>query len=887
MTPELWQRIKEILQMALEKSPEERSAFIEEAAGGDLILAGEARSFLDHATVGSFLEDPPLEMLAQALGEPVEGSCIGPYRIVRKIEAGGMGEVYEAEQEVPLRRRVALKLIRRGLDTDRVIARFESERQALALMSHPNIAQVFDAGTTMDGRPYFVMELVEGEPVTQYCERRSLSVRDRLELFKQICGGVQHAHQKAIIHCDLKPSNVLVMIQDRRATPKIIDFGIAKAIDPSGQAKLEGKIGTPGYMSPEQRAQEPLDTRTDVYSLGVLLYELLVGELPPDSASTSEPPTRVEWVARPRGGTIRSLPVETASPRKSLREDLDWIIARALKRERAGRYASASELAIDIDRHLRHEPVLAGPPGTAYRFGKFLRRHRVGVAAGALVLLALVLGVTGAGIGLVRARAAEGVARQEARKASQEAETARQVSNFLVGLFEVSDPDSGKNTVTAREILDSGVKKISSELRGQPETRATLMDTMGVVYQSLGLFESAEPLLKESLKLRRERLGDVNADVAKSLNDLGELRRAQGQYPEAEALHRRALGIRERVLEPGHPDLADSYNKLGLVLYNQGRYSDAEPCFQRALLLWKKRNDLRVPTALSHLALLYRDEGKYDRAIPLFEQALAIQEKELAPEHSDIGANLNNLAEIYRSIGRYAKAELLLKRVLAINERMRGPFHPFVTTVQNNLAMVYRTEGKLSEAEVLYRQVLAVDEKTRGPEHPDYATSLNNLAVVYKEQGRYTEAEPMLLRALAIREKALGPWHPHVAVSLNQLGLFYATLRQYAKAESFLKRALAIREKSLAPSHPYLAISLTNLANLYRLERRYDLAEPLLKRALAIWERIPQPNLPDLIATLDADAALLRETGRAAEAAPLALRAKEIRDRLDRENRTP
>jgi len=894
MTPELWQRVKQIFQLALEKSSEEQSAFIDEAAGNDPIVVEEVRSLLAHATSGGIFEASPFELLVQATGELMTGRLIGPYRIVREIEAGGMGEVYEAVQEKPIRRRVALKLIKRGFDTDRVIARFESERQALALMNHPNIAQVFDAGARGDGRPYFVMELVEGEPITDYCARHRLNIRERLDLFKQICAGVQHAHQKGIIHRDLKPSNIMVALLDGKAVPKIIDFGIAKAIDPSGRpfaTKRDERIGTPGYMSPEQTANKDVDTRTDVYSLGVVLNELLVGELPHEIERSGVPPRpsqRIGLLGKRAAEVARDRRTELAALKRQLSGDLDWVVTKALEEDRGRRYASASELAIDIDRHLRSEPVLASPPGTVYRLGKFLRRHRVGVVAGAVAVLALIFGVAGAGIGLVRARRAEGVARQEALKASQEAETARRTSDFLVGLFEVSAPDNTNgNTITAREILDAGSRKIASELQGQPQTRATLLDTMGVVYQSLGLFDSAEPLLKEALVLRRKKFGEINTEVAKSLNDLGELRRALGRYPEAEALHRRALTIREQMLGSKHVDVADSFNKLGLVYYNQGRYTEAEPFFKRALDIWRELGDFHETTALSHLALVYRDEGKYDQAIPLFEHALAIQEKKLSPEHSDIGANLNNLADIYRSIGKYAKAELLLKRVLATNEKMMGMDHPFVTTVMNNLAMVYRAEGKYTEAESLFKRVLAVDEKVRGAEHPDFASSLHNLALVYREQGRYTEAEPLFLRALAIRERRLSPEHPHVAGSLNQLGLLYAAQNRYTKAESLFQRSLAIREKALGPTHPHVAVTLTNLANLYRQQGKYSQAEPLLMRALAVWENLPQPNLLDLITTLEGEAALLRETSRTAEAVRMDSRVREFRAKLDEGRRKP
>jgi len=405
------------------------------------------------------------------------------YRILQKIGEGGMGEVYEAEQEQPVRRRVALKVIKMGMDTKDVVARFESERQALALMDHPGIARVFEAGATERGQPFFVMEFIRGVPITDYCDRNKLRTRDRLELFIQVCVAVQHAHQKGIIHRDLKPTNVLVAVQDEKPMPKIIDFGLAKATaqpltERTVFTELGQLVGTPEYMSPEQVELTglDLDTRTDVYSLGVLLYELLVGALPFDSKELRKagfdglrrkiredeplrPSTRLTSLERESSSNVaKQRKTDPITLSRQLRGDLDWIVMKAIEKDRTRRYASASELAADIHRHLDNQPVLAGPPSSAYRLRKFVARHKVGVAAASLVVFAMLLGITGTTTGLIRAIKAERVAREEA-------EAARQVSEFLEGLFAVSDPGAARgNTITAREILDDGADKISREL---------------------------------------------------------------------------------------------------------------------------------------------------------------------------------------------------------------------------------------------------------------------------------------------------------------------------------------------------------------------------------------------------------------------------------------
>jgi tetratricopeptide (TPR) repeat protein len=873
-------RAKQLFHAALEVAPARRAEFVENEAGGDAALAAEVLSLLAHDNE-SFLPTPAAALIAAALSTPMRGRQVGHYRIVGEIDVGGMGEVYAAVEE-GTGRTVALKLIRRDLDSAEALARFDQERQALAKMNHPNIAQVYGGGVTDGRRPYFAMELVPGRPIVDYCDQERLGLPERLELFMQVCAGIQHAHQKAIIHRDLKPSNVLVTLQDGRAVPKIIDFGIAKTVGRPSLTRLDQRPGTPDYMSPEQRQGQDLDIRTDVYSLGLLLYELLLGVLPP--AESGEPPRPGEHLRRlgDRAAEIAAnRRTDAADLARQLHGDLHWIVVKALEEDRDRRYSSASDLAAELDRHLRSEPVLASPPSSSYRLGKFLRRHRLGVAAGAIAILALATGAIGAGVGFVKARRAQVVATHEARHAGREAETARQVSAFLVDLFQISEPDEAKgNKVTAREILDTGLRRIAVELQGQPEVRATLMDTMGTVYQSLGLFDRAEALLREALALRRRTLGDAHPAVAASLFHLAESLRARAQYPEAEICYRRSLVLRERLLGPRHPDVAESLNGMGLLYYNRGQYPGAESCFQRALTVWQGARDPRVATALSHLALLYRDQGRQDLALSLFERAITAQERQLGPEHSDLLGNLNNLADIYRSTGRYARAEQLLKRVLAVNERIMGPDHPLVSTSLNNLAMVYRAEGRNSEAEKLYLRCLAIDEKARGPDHPDVATSLNNLAVVYREEGRYGLAEPLFLRSLAIREKALPADHPHIAGSMNQLGLLFSAEGRYSEAEALFKQSLASREKVLGPTHPHVAVTLTNLANLY-LARGDDLqAEPLFRRALSIWGKLSQPSQPDLASTLESYARLLRRTHRAGDAATLENRAREIRQSL-------
>jgi tetratricopeptide (TPR) repeat protein len=757
----------------------------------------------------------PTQTLRSEVKDITPGSLIGgKYKLLEELGSGGMGVVYLAEQVEPVERRVALKIIKLGMDTRQVVTRFETERQALAVMDHPNIAKVFDAGATETGRPYFVMELARGIPISDYCDRHKLPTRERLELFIAVCQAVQHAHQKGVIHRDLKPSNILVVIQDDRPVPKIIDFGIAKATDHRlAQRTLfteQGQlIGTPEYMSPEQAEMSGLDvdTRTDIYSLGVILYELLVGLLPFDaqklrSAGFGEIQRIIRETEPPKASTRLSTQKETkaeiAAKRRTdagslvklLQGDLDGISMKAMAKDRTHRYSTASELAADIERHLRHEPVSAGPPSAVYRVRKYIRRHKLGVAAAGAIMLAVLIGTAGTTIGLLRAVRAE-------KKAVEEAATAQKVSDFLVDLFKVSDPSEARgNTITAREILDKGAAQIDQELEAQPLVRARLMETIGTVYRSLGLYEQAKPMLEKALKLKKSIYGDDNLSVADTLHNLGIISDDQGKYEEAASFFRQSLDIRSHKLGPDDPEVARSLNSLAIVYWNQEKYAEAEP---------------------------------------LFERSLAIKEKALGPDHPDLASTLINLGALKH------------------------------------------TQRKYEEAEALFKRALAISEKNLGPEHPDLGTILNNLAALYEDQNRRAEAEPLYLRCLTTWEKALGPNHPDVAIAVHNLANLYRNLGRYAEAEPLYLRSLAIWEKALGPDHPYVGISLRERANLYRDQGRYADAEPLYVRSLRIFQKNPEANRLNTAETLENYILLLRKTDRAQEALNLESRLKGLR----------
>ena len=659
---------------------------------------------------------------------------IGPYRLLERVGEGGMGEVWLAEQTLPIRRQVAVKVIKAGMDTAQVVARFEAERQALALMDHPAIARVFDAGATPQGRPYFAMEYVRGETITAYATRHRLAIRDRLELFLQVCEGVQHAHQKGIIHRDLKPSNVLIGMRDDSPVAKVIDFGVAKATtqtltERTLHTELGAFIGTPEYMSPEQAEFGGLDidTRTDVYALGVILYELLTGTLPFDPKALREqgldkirqtirevdpprPSTRVTTMAQ-SAEAASHVGGDPARLARQLRGDLDWVTMKALSKDRARRYGAVSDLAADLRRHLDDVPVLASPPSVQYRVGKFVRRHRAGVAAAAVLVVLLVA------FAATMAIQAGRIARERDR-ANHEAATATQVSDFLVGLFEVSDPSEARgNTLTAREILDKGAAKIDKGLGGEPAVRARLQRTLGAVYTSLGLFSLADPLLEHAVTIDRRVLGPDHPETVATLYAIGEVRYYQSRFPEAEAAYREVAERRRRVLGQDAKDTIEADMAVATAAFEQRRFDDAER---------------------------------------LFRSVLERQRRVIGEEDPVTLTTMNNMAGMYYMQKRYSEALQLAVTTFEVLRKTLGEDAPRTLGTQHNVATDLDKLGKHDEAEQLYRKTIDAKRRVLGDAHPDTAKTERALAEMYVNLHRYSDAEPLALTAYDAFHRAVG-----------------------------------------------------------------------------------------------------------------------------------
>jgi tetratricopeptide (TPR) repeat protein len=789
VNPERFELVKRLL-LTLEELPaSERSAWLDRACAGDDELREEVESLMTDETPSIMLTGGLATRIAPMMADDraALGRQIGPYRLIDVLGEGGMGVVYRAEQTSPIRREVALKLVPLGMDTSRVVARFESERQALAMMNHPYIAQALEAAAGDDGRPYFVMELVDGEPVTEYCAREKPPLAVRLQLFLQICEAIQHAHQRGIIHRDLKPSNVLLTKQGTNLVPKIIDFGIATAVGETESRKLLSTmagqmIGTPEYMSPEQAGviDAGLDTRTDVYSLGVMLYELVSGRRP------------YELKKRTAIELERALRAPPPAPGLG---DIDAVALMAMERKPDDRYSSVEQLADDVRCVLEHRPVRARTQTWTYRAQKFVRRHAASVATAALVVVLVVIGAIGIVVQRNRAVASELRAVTEATRAKAEAEKASEVSRFLVDLFRESDPANARGaSVTARELLDRGAGRIATELASQDVVRATLMTTIGVVYRALGMVDEAETITTDALGVRRRALGAEHADVAEALDNLGQLARDRTRYEQAEQLHREALAMRRKLLPPGDAGIGES---------------------------------------AANLALALRERAKYDEARPLAQEGLAIRRQKLGPEHTSTLASMNVLADIQASSGHGAEAEQLYREVLAVRRRTLPADDPKLAISLNNLAWL--TQGRAPvEAEQMFREALAIRKKVLSPIHSDYTTSLVNLAGLVEQLGRLDEAEALLREALAADRRRTGGQHMDVAVDLNNLGGLLKDRGRLDEAGRMYRESLAIRIALQGENHPSVATMLNNIGELRLTQGALDDAERALRRSMAI-----------------------------------------------------
>jgi serine/threonine protein kinase len=835
----------------------------------------------DEAPTAASVTRPPG---ANSGHEPLPGR-IGPYRVLQQLGEGGMGLVYLAEQTTPIFRRVAVKVLKLGMDTRQFIARFEAERQALAVMDHPGIARVLDAGATDAGRPYYVMELVHGLPITEYCDGERLSTRDRVALMVSVCHAVQHAHQKGIIHRDLKPSNVLVATHEGKPASKIIDFGVAKAIDrPLTDRTLftevGQRIGTPAYMSPEQMEMSGLDidTRSDIYSLGVLLYEMLTGTLPfseeivrkavssPDLLRRTDPQTpsaRVTARDQNSGDVASRRGSDPASLRRALAGDLDWITLKAMAMERARRYETANGFAMDLQRYLAFEPVIARPPSARDRLGKFARRHRVGVAVAAACTV-LVFTATVALAVLARRLAVE------RDRAEREAARAGSVISFLRDTMSSADPWSGgARDASIGDVLKAAEAKVDRSFQQEPLVAATVRQTIAETYSGLGKLTEAEALARAAVDGQRRGLGDQHADVAAALSVLADVHMKQGRYAEAERETREALDIRQRLLGRESEPVAASLTQLGRILDFAGKYGAASAVAEEGLAIRRRvlePRDLRIADTLTALAAIIGNNDEFKRVDTLLNEALTIRRERYGRDEANVALTLNDLAVNRLRLEDYAGAERLYQESLAISRRVLGEDHFEIASTLENLGGVYYRTKRYDECLKILDQVLAIRKARLGDQHTAVARTLVNMGAVRLAARDFAGAIPNLQAGLARMRATVGADHPELVTPLANLGDAQFNVGDRDGAEQQFREALALATKTRPAGSLDIARVQVSYGRMLIASRRLDEAEPLLKSAQESREKNLGPSHASTRAAASDLAALYDAWNRRADA---------------------
>jgi serine/threonine protein kinase len=918
----------------------ERSAYLDDACRGAPALRAQVEELLKaHDRAGRFLDTagPGAAVGAGAtLDQEVAsaGSCrplpegpgarIGPYKLLQQIGEGGMGTVFMAEQETPVRRRVALKIIKAGMDSAQVVARFEAERQALALMDHPNIARVFDAGTTESGRPYFVMELVKGISIIDYCDQVRLSTDGRLGLFVPVCQAIQHAHQKGIIHRDVKPSNVLVTLIDGKPVPKVIDFGVAKATDQRLTEKtmftqFGAVVGTLEYMSPEQAEISGLDvdTRSDIYGLGVMLYELLTGTTPLErerlrAAGHAEILRRIREEEPPKpstrlsssGDRLASIAAtrgtEPARLARTVRGDLDWIVMKALEKDRTRRYESASGLARDIERHLSGDPVEACPPSASYRLRKFARKHRAGlVTAGAFAVL-LALAAVVSTWQAVRATAAERLAAQRlaeveranaasmkaladaraaqaaAQAALRESEAARRqaeaIATFGIELFRSPDPAQDGREIKVVELLDRSAEKLSKGFDGPAETKGALLGALGETYLGLGIHDRAIALQTQARAVLEAALGPDHPLTLVSRIYLGEAYGAAGRIPEAIALNEPTLKLCEARMGPDHPLTLINRIRLGEAYEAAGRIPEAVALDEATLKLSEAAlgPDHRTTlTSRNNLAMAFSAAGRIHEAIALDEVTLKLREEKLGPDDLDTLNSRNNLAADYVYAGRFAEALALEEATLSLLESKLGPHHPRTLTSRINVGSAYKAAGRTAEALAAQESALKLCESKLGNDHPLTLASRNNLAVTYLDSGRSAEAFSLSEANLKLCESKLGPDHPTSRKNRSVVAIAALITGRLSNAEPLLRGTVERARGKTGSGEVPLDQALANLGVCLFRQAKWSEAEAVLRECLAIREQDQPEERWGKFDVRSLLGGVLLNQGRYAEAEPL------------------
>jgi len=809
------QRVWELVQLAGSLEPGKREAFLTQACAGDDSLRAEVLAQL-RLQGGRQAGQPSTGTLnlTSGIGEALEHRRVASYRLEGLIGAGGMGAVYRAVQEQP-HRTVALKVMRSGIGSPSALRRFHYESEILARLRHPGIAHVYEAGMHEEGVlsvPYFVMEHIpDARSLTEYVEWKGMETRQRLELFAKVCDAVHHAHQKGVIHRDLKPSNILV---DSSGQPKLIDFGVARV--PGADIALTDAgslVGTLPYMSPEQcqgEAQE-IDTRSDVYALGVVLYELLCGQLPQDLAQ------------KPLSDAVRMIreerPRRPSTIHRALRGDVETITLKTLEKDRERRYPSAAELAEDIRRYLRNEPITARPASGIYHLRKLVSRHKLPSAL-LVVLLGVLLAFT---INMDL----------QSRRIARERDKAERINTFLQRLLAGADPELSGHDVTGAQLLDRAAAGIAGDLQGEPEVEEAVRAILGAAYRNLGRYADAERELRSALALRRQLFGEKDLGVARHMVSLAIALGDQKRASEAEELTRHALSLQRELLGEEHIEVSNTLHSHAVALKAMGRTREAEEELLQALAMRRKleEDDVRAADVINSLAVLHEQVGRFDEAEKRHREALAIAREHLTPDHSDIAKHLNNLASALLRRNDTGEAAKLWQEALEIWTRRLGEDHPRVATVLGNLGLVHGLRGDHRQAEACYRRALDIRRRKLGPKNPDVTNLLVRLAGSLQNQGDLAGAEGAIREALEIDLEQLGAESLRVSTDRSQLAFTLLEQGKAAEAEAEVRKALPVLERSLPQSRFDHASALLMLGKTLIRQDRAAEAEPLLRNA--------------------------------------------------------
>ena len=834
--PDRWRQIEAIFQSAADLPAANRPSFLDTACCGDEELRREVESLLAHSGETHGLLAAPLQAMArkvagaEVIEDPHLGRRIGLYRVLKTLGEGGMGSVYLAVRaDEQYTREVAIKLLRSGFgSTPAMLARFRTERQILANLDHPNIARLLDGGVTEHDLPYLVMEHVDGVPIDQYCRDARLPLESRLRMFLQVCSAVEYAHRNLVVHRDIKPANILT---SPNGEPKLLDFGIAKLLDPelesAPQTRTAERLMTPEYASPEQIRGEPITTATDVYGLGVLLYELLAGVRPfraEGGASLKQDPFQLvrsiceDEPPPPSITATRNRSLSSADPRK-LKGDLDKIVLMAMRKEPARRYASVRHLAADVEAYLGGYPIQARTDAWGYRSGKFLRRHKAGAATAALAILVLVGGSIAMAVLAGRATREQNIAQREAQ--------------FLATMFQAATPEVARGrTITARDLLDQGAQRLDRELAGQPEVRAAMLDNIGLAYRNLGLADQALPIARNAFDLNVQTHGAQSEESASSLFLLASLYRDQGKYAQAEPLFRQLTSIRGKIPGPKNANLAQSLAALGEVLYLQNKDAEAEPVLRESIKAYAAAGPNFGAEARDYLALLLERKGRFPEAAALLREAVTIAVRADGADSPLYANELSNLASDLIDFGDYPEAEAKLREALAIRRKILGNDHPDLAYPLNNVAFVLVEQGEPAQAEPFAREQVALRLKTFGPVHPLMATAYNGLGRVLQSKGDYAGAEREFDRALEVVDRTVGIGSYVGAQILLSHSILEFDRSRYADSEREARQSLAALRKLGGEDTPYVANALVQLAEDRVFQGDVNSAIPMLREAV-------------------------------------------------------